>query len=85
MDKLKYVLLENLIVFEDYHEDYLIEDCALYLVKTTSGHTVVRGIIYDDGNADFIAANDQMMFGDIPDRIAKLHVSPDVPTEKDDG
>jgi len=69
--------MTNKIEFEDYTEDYLIEDGALYLVDSASGYTAVMGIVYENGQANIYPANDPFQdtsFDDTPDRIAKLFV-----------
>lgn len=74
--------MANDIEFEDYTEDYLIEDCELYLIESASGITAVYGEVFDDNTATFNLANDpnqESSFDDTPDRIAKLYVPKDAP------
>jgi hypothetical protein len=77
---------KNNIEFEDYTEDYLIEDGALYLVDSAIGISAVYGNILDEETAEFVFANDpyqECSFDDTPDRIVKLNVPQQTTEEKD--
>lgn len=78
-------MLKNNIEFEDFTDDYLIEDAALYLVDSASGYTTVYGVVYEADCAFFRPANDpdqESSFDDMPDRIAKLFVGGNDETKK---
>lgn len=58
---------------EDFTEDYLITDGALYLVESASGYTALFGQVDEQGKGRFVIANesfvDEVSFDDVPDRI----------------